>query len=162
MVLRGVAIQRPAADECRGCALSDEMWSLMEHCWASPSSRRPSIAHVYDSLHTEAVVPKAFKHASEAGPVLQEAPRHLCVDRSARDPGSSSRDTPQWVTRPKILVVDDDPVTLRLCSKFLQVLKCSVSTAEDGFVAMNHISVQKYDLVLMVRCSNLYARPSQV
>jgi CheY-like chemotaxis protein len=156
MVLRGVVIERPAADECRGCALSDEMWSMMEHCWASPSSRRPSVAHICDSLHTGATVPKTLKHASEAGLVLQEAPLRLCVNRSPRDPGSLSRDAPQWVTQPKILVVDDDPVTLRLCSKFLQVLKCSVSVAEDGVGAIRQMNIQKYDLVLMVGCNDPY------
>jgi CheY-like chemotaxis protein len=173
MVLGGVKIKRPAAGDCRGCALSDEMWSLMERCWASPASIRPPVAHICASLHTNATVIRTLMPASGATPVLEAMPFHRLLGRalplfpmnpffdpvwitSPKTRVLNNLSTPSWLTSPKILVVDDDPVTLRLCCKMLHMLKCFTSISEDGESAMRQMNVQKYDLVLMVRDGYLH------
>ena len=57
---------------------------------------------------------------------------------------------PGWAFPPRVLVVDDDLVSRRLCSKFLQVSGCTIDAAVDGVGAVNKMNLEKYDLVLMV------------
>jgi osomolarity two-component system, response regulator SKN7 len=58
---------------------------------------------------------------------------------------------PGWATTPRVLLVDDDAVTRKLSSKFLQVFGCTIDVAVDGVGAVNKMNLEKYDLVLMVR-----------
>jgi len=53
-----------------------------------------------------------------------------------------------------VLLVDDDIVSRKLGSKFLQVYGCTIDVAVDGESAVNKMNLEKYkyDLVLMVRC----------
>ncbi|KAI6043348.1 CheY-like superfamily [Pisolithus marmoratus] len=46
-------------------------------------------------------------------------------------------------------LVDDDAVSRRLSSKFLQVFGCAIDVAVDGVGAVNKMNLEKYDLVLM-------------
>lgn len=57
---------------------------------------------------------------------------------------------PTWVVPPRVLLVDDDAINLRLCKKFLQVFGCMVDVASDGVGAVDKVNLEKYDLVLMV------------
>ena len=50
----------------------------------------------------------------------------------------------------RVLLVDDDAVSRKLSSKFLQVFGCTIDVAVDGVVAVNKMNLEKYDLVLMV------------
>ncbi len=54
-------------------------------------------------------------------------------------------------TSPRILVVEDNPVNLKLAAKVLQCMGCRVDTAEDGKAAFAKFSKAKrrYDLILM-------------
>jgi len=45
--------------------------------------------------------------------------------------------------------VEDDAVSRRLSSKFLQVFGCTIDVAVDGEGAVNKMNLEKYDLVLM-------------
>ncbi|KAI5981105.1 CheY-like superfamily, partial [Pisolithus albus] len=54
-----------------------------------------------------------------------------------------------WAVPPRVLPVDDDAVSRRLNSKFLQVLGCVIDVAVDGVGAVNKMNLEKYDLVLM-------------
>ncbi|PCH37649.1 hypothetical protein WOLCODRAFT_130410 [Wolfiporia cocos MD-104 SS10] len=56
---------------------------------------------------------------------------------------------PGWAVPPKVLLVDDDAVSRRLSSKFLQVFGCTIDVAVDGVGAVNKMNLEKYDLVLM-------------
>ena len=67
----------------------------------------------------------------------------LRVRRSAFVPG--------WAVPPRVLLVEDDAVSRRLSSKFLQVFGCTIDVAVDGVGAVNKMNLEKYDLVLMVR-----------
>jgi osomolarity two-component system response regulator SKN7 len=49
------------------------------------------------------------------------------------------------------LLVEDDAVSRKLSSKFLQVYGCTIDVAVDGVGAVNKMNLEKYDLVLMVR-----------
>lgn len=59
---------------------------------------------------------------------------------------------PGWAVPPRVLLVDDDAVSRKLSSKFLQVFGCTTDVAVDGFAAVNKMNLEKYDLVLMVSC----------
>jgi len=67
----------------------------------------------------------------------------LRVRRSAYVPG--------WAVPPRVLLVEDDAVSRKLSSKFLQVYGCTIDVAVDGVGAVNKMNLEKYDLVLMVR-----------
>lgn len=67
----------------------------------------------------------------------------LRVRRSAYVPG--------WAVPPRVLLVEDDAVSRKLSSKFLQVFGCTIDVAVDGVGAVNKMNFEKYDLVLMVR-----------
>ena len=66
----------------------------------------------------------------------------LRVRRSAYVPG--------WAVPPRVLLVEDDAVSRKLSSKFLQVFGCTIDVAVDGVGAVNKMNFEKYDLVLMV------------
>ncbi|KAJ7036183.1 HSF-type DNA-binding-domain-containing protein [Mycena alexandri] len=56
---------------------------------------------------------------------------------------------PGWAMPPHVLLVDDDAVTRKLSSKFLQVFGCTIDVAVDGVGAVNKMNLENYDLVLM-------------
>jgi len=56
---------------------------------------------------------------------------------------------PAWSVPPRVLLVEDDAVSRRLSSKFLQVFGCTIDVAVDGDSAVNKMNLEKYDLVLM-------------
>ncbi|KAF5344394.1 hypothetical protein D9756_011353 [Leucocoprinus leucothites] len=56
---------------------------------------------------------------------------------------------PGWAVPPRVLLVDDDIVSRKLGSKFLQVFGCTIDVAVDGMSAVNKMNLEKYDLVLM-------------
>lgn len=60
---------------------------------------------------------------------------------------------PGWAVPPRVLLVDDDAVSRKLSSKFLQVFGCTIDVAVDGVVAVNKMNLERYDLVLMVSFS---------
>jgi hypothetical protein len=62
---------------------------------------------------------------------------------------------PGWAVPPRVLLVDDDTVTRKLSSKFLQVFGCTTDVAVDGVGAVNKMNLERYDLVLMVRVVSL-------
>ncbi|KAG6331562.1 hypothetical protein ID866_7528 [Astraeus odoratus] len=106
--------------------------------------------------------------------VVQPTPTNLGVNESSASGGTSSasdsgssgssssgvggrqklrvrRSTfvPGWAVPPRVLLVDDDAVSRRLSSKFLQVFGCAIDVAVDGVGAVNKMNLEKYDLVLM-------------
>ena len=79
---------------------------------------------------------------SEQTTASSSSTRKLRVRRSTFVPG--------WAVPPRVLLVDDDAVTRKLSSKFLQVFGCTIDVAVDGVSAVNKMNLEKYDLVLMV------------
>ncbi|KAI0672636.1 HSF-type DNA-binding-domain-containing protein [Trametes maxima] len=56
---------------------------------------------------------------------------------------------PGWAVPPRVLLVDDDAVSRKVSSKFLQIFGCTIDVAVDGVGAVNKMNLEKYDLVLM-------------
>jgi CheY-like chemotaxis protein len=57
---------------------------------------------------------------------------------------------PGWAVPPRVLLVEDDAVSRKLSSKFLQVLGVTADVAVDGDAAVKQMCLERYDLVLMV------------
>lgn len=56
---------------------------------------------------------------------------------------------PIETVRPRILVVEDNLVNQRVATGFLRMVDCEADTASNGFEAIERLSEQTYDLVLM-------------
>ncbi|KAF5364924.1 hypothetical protein D9758_008187 [Tetrapyrgos nigripes] len=109
---------------------------------SSPSSSGPGLAS-----------------GSGAGPSSSGPGSPMVVQSSA--PGTSSESgsqklrvrrstfVPGWAVSPRVLLVEDDAVSRKLSSKFLQVFGCKIDVAVDGVGAVNKMNLEKYDLVLM-------------
>ena len=87
--------------------------------------------------------PSPPSSSSSSSPSRAGSHRKLRVRRSTFVPG--------WAVPPRVLLVDDDAVSRRLSSKFLQVFGCAIDVAVDGVGAVTKMNLEKYDLVLMVR-----------
>jgi osomolarity two-component system response regulator SKN7 len=64
--------------------------------------------------------------------------------------GMSSSSQISWTVPPRILLVDDDSVYRDLSERLLQVFGCTIDLAKDGVEALKKMSLEKYDLILMV------------
>ncbi|KAJ3901738.1 HSF-type DNA-binding-domain-containing protein [Lentinula edodes] len=91
-----------------------------------------SSSQVFDPLPSSSSSPPSGPDSSS---------KKLRVRRSAFVPG--------WAVSPRVLLVDDDAVSRKLGSKFLQVFGCKIDVAVDGVSAVNKMNLEKYDLVLM-------------
>ncbi|CAO3645798.1 unnamed protein product [Mucor fragilis] len=58
-----------------------------------------------------------------------------------------------WTTPPRVLLVDDDSVYRDVSGRMLNMVGCSIDLAKDGLEALQKMSVEKYDLILMVSLS---------
>jgi len=67
---------------------------------------------------------------------------------------------PGWAVPPRVLLVEDDAVSRKLSSKFLQVLGVTADIAVDGDAAVKQMCLERYDLVLMVRLPLFLVTPS--
>lgn len=91
--------------------------------------------------------PSPASSSSTSSPTGTSSYKKLRVRRSTFVPG--------WAVPPRVLLVDDDAVSRRLSSKFLQVFGCAIDVAVDGVAAVTKMNLEKYDLVLMVRPDTL-------
>lgn len=105
--------------------------------------QRPFAPAVADAVSDAAA---AQRFAAEEG--RPPSAQTLRVRRSTYVPG--------WAVPPRVLLVDDDAVSRRLSSKFLQVFGCTIDVAVDGVGAVNKMNLEKYDLVLMVRPASFH------
>ncbi|KAL1939159.1 hypothetical protein VTO73DRAFT_10200 [Trametes versicolor] len=80
-------------------------------------------------------------NASAAPGARPASAQTLRVRRSTYVPG--------WAVPPRVLLVDDDAVSRKVSSKFLQIFGCTIDVAVDGVGAVNKMNLEKYDLVLM-------------
>jgi osomolarity two-component system response regulator SKN7 len=86
---------------------------------------------------------EAEETVNPSPPIPGQQNQVLRVQRSTFVPG--------WAVPPRVLLVDDDAVSRKLSSKFLQIFGCTIDVAVDGVGAVNKMDLEKYDLVLMVR-----------
>ncbi|RCI01539.1 kinase-regulated stress-responsive transcription factor skn7, partial [Rhizopus stolonifer] len=54
-----------------------------------------------------------------------------------------------WATPPRVLLVDDDSVYRDVSGRMLTMVGCSIDLAKDGLEALQKMSINKYDLILM-------------
>ncbi|GAA5812071.1 hypothetical protein MFLAVUS_005520 [Mucor flavus] len=54
-----------------------------------------------------------------------------------------------WTTPPRVLLVDDDSVYRDVSGRMLNMIGCSIDLAKDGLEALQKMSIEKYDLILM-------------
>ncbi|KIM28664.1 hypothetical protein M408DRAFT_138020 [Serendipita vermifera MAFF 305830] len=92
----------------------------------------------------EQVLPSASYQSQtpvSATPTSSASPNRLRVRRKTYVPG--------WAVPPRVLLVEDDAVSRKLSSKFLQVLGVTADVAVDGDAAVKQMCLERYDLVLM-------------
>jgi osomolarity two-component system, response regulator SKN7 len=103
---------------------------------------------------TSASMDDQFTSAASSESTTQQAAsaQKLRVRRSTYVPG--------WAVPPRVLLVEDDAVSRKLSSKFLQIFGCAIDVAVDGVGAVNKMNLEKYDLVLMVSryCSSVHVQ----
>ncbi|PFH46453.1 hypothetical protein AMATHDRAFT_154935 [Amanita thiersii Skay4041] len=85
--------------------------------------------------------PGANNYTSSTALTTTTGKHKLRVRRSTFVPG--------WAVPPRVLLVDDDAISRKLGSKFLQVFGCTIDVAVDGVAAVDKMNLEKYDLVLM-------------
>ncbi|KAJ6502966.1 HSF-type DNA-binding-domain-containing protein [Mycena vulgaris] len=116
-----------------------------------------------DSAHTGVKVHTVGHLMPRGSSNFKDAQDSWTFDEAAPSSGSVSESPPQtqtlrprrstfvpgWSVSPRVLVVDDDAVSRKLSSKFLQVFGCTFDVAVDGIGAVNKMNLEKYDLVLM-------------
>ncbi|RDB22908.1 Transcription factor SKN7 [Hypsizygus marmoreus] len=106
------------------------------------SARTASSTTAFDaSGDNEVVQPSPMSPPSASSSSSASNTQKLRVRRSTFVPG--------WAVPPRVLLVDDDAVSRKLSSKFLQVFGCTIDVAVDGVGAVNKMNLEKYDLVLM-------------
>jgi osomolarity two-component system response regulator SKN7 len=65
------------------------------------------------------------------------------------EPSNQAADI-QWSATPRILVVDDDIINRDLSRRLLETAGCAIDVASDGEAAVEKMTLEEYDLVLMV------------
>ncbi|KIO34592.1 hypothetical protein M407DRAFT_88338 [Tulasnella calospora MUT 4182] len=116
--------------------------------WTYPTRQEATIQEISSEAG-----PSNFAPAPSAGPSLAANP--MDNTELLESPGGSrlrirkGAFTPAWAVPPRVLLVDDDQVSRKLFSKFLQVSGCTIDVAVDGIGAVNKMNLEKYDLVLM-------------
>lgn len=120
----GHLMPRSAMDDDNGNWSYDDTMEVV-----NPTTQDPSMA--------------GYSAAGEQTPALPSTAQKLRVRRSTYVPG--------WSVPPRVLLVEDDAVSRKLSSKFLQIFGCAIDVAVDGVGAVNKMNLERYDLVLMVR-----------
>ncbi|KAG8898800.1 kinase-regulated stress-responsive transcription factor skn7 [Tulasnella sp. 403] len=87
---------------------------------------------------------------SNYAPNPNAGPGIMFTNNFLNTPHVRIRRQPSWAVPPRVLLVDDDQVSRKLFSKFLQVSGCTIDVAVDGIGAVNKMNLEKYDLVLMM------------
>jgi serine/threonine protein kinase len=84
-VTQGRRPQRPSHDLCQIRGLDDEIWDLIENCWASIPSERPSASQIKAHLYSMPSLPLDQRPADTFEPflpwrILGSQPRHPFSD----------------------------------------------------------------------------------
>ncbi|KAI9341583.1 hypothetical protein BD770DRAFT_447724 [Pilaira anomala] len=71
------------------------------------------------------------------------------VSTSETDSKGKKKMVASWTTPPRVLLVDDDSVYRDVSGRMLNMIGCSIDLAKDGLEALQKMSIEKYDLILM-------------
>ena len=76
--------------------------------------------------------------------------RHHASTSTTIDPGLKHEETiEQLEGSPSILLVDDDPINIKILHRFLTKQQCNFETAWNGISALDKIKSGKFDLILL-------------
>lgn len=93
-----------------------------------------------------------YHHPPQPQPQQQQQQQHhhvLSETPTILDKGKKKM-MASWTTPPRVLLVDDDSVYRDVSGRMLNMVGCSIDLAKDGLEALQKMSVEKYDLILMV------------
>ncbi|KAG9056343.1 kinase-regulated stress-responsive transcription factor skn7 [Serendipita sp. 407] len=125
----------------------------------SPSTAGPSLdwsSHKgLQVLTVGHLLPRAAHASTDEMEIEEQVMPSTTYSNSTQGPGTRLRVrrktyVPGWAVPPRVLLVEDDAVSRKLSSKFLQVLGVTADIAVDGDAAVKQMCLERYDLVLMV------------
>ncbi|MGE0441420.1 MAG: response regulator [Gemmatimonadales bacterium] len=136
-----------------------------------PDRADPLIAAIFEGRLAERVVLLTTDRAEAAmgsgiSAVLRKPVRWRALEELFRAPGApgsaatslpsapvrrpfGAPPEPAGAVRPRVLVVDDNPVNQRVAARLTQELGCTVEVAADGREAIARASGSRFDLILM-------------
>ncbi|KAI8644644.1 hypothetical protein BD408DRAFT_362833 [Parasitella parasitica] len=79
----------------------------------------------------------------------QQQQHHVANETSTNLDKGKNKMLASWTTPPRVLLVDDDSVYRDMSGRMLNTVGCSIDLAKDGVEALQKMSVEKYDLILM-------------
>ncbi|KAG8800578.1 kinase-regulated stress-responsive transcription factor skn7, partial [Serendipita sp. 398] len=124
----------------------------------SPSTAGPSLdwsSHKgLQVLTVGHLLPRAAHASTDEMEIEEQVMPSTTYSNSTQGPGTRLRVrrktyVPGWAVPPRVLLVEDDAVSRKLSSKFLQVLGVTADIAVDGDAAVKQMCLERYDLVLM-------------
>jgi two-component system phosphate regulon response regulator PhoB len=134
----------PAVSEAAAAAVARELKRLQAVSERSPSPVRPP-APVPAAVSKPRPVPPAARPASVPLPAAEETDFSPQPDFGLEDePGLSAIQT-----RFKILIVDDDPIIVRLLTHFLSKSNYDVKSVTEGMEGLKIAFAEKPDLILL-------------
>lgn len=118
--------------------------------WAYPTRQEATIQELSSEAGPSNFAPAAIATHSLAVNSMDDSER-LEFSGGSRLRTRKGAFTPAWVVPPRVLLVEDDHVSRKIFSKFMQVSGCVIDLAVDGAGAVNEFNLGKYDIVFMVR-----------
>ncbi|GAN05284.1 stress response transcription factor SrrA/Skn7 [Mucor ambiguus] len=101
-------------------------------------------------LQHQHLQPQPYHHPPQPQPQSQPPQQHHVPSETSTilDKGKKKM-MASWTTPPRVLLVDDDSVYRDVSGRMLNMVGCSIDLAKDGLEALQKMSVEKYDLILM-------------
>lgn len=95
---------------------------------------------------------------TESQPFLPLVPPDLpkSMNTQTKDDKGKKKIQANWSTPPRVLLVDDDSLYRDVSGRMLNMMGCSINLAKDGLEALQKLSLEKYDLILMVNPYKTY------
>lgn len=91
---------------------------------------------------------KIENHNDNSNSIMKVSNQTDHVPASETDKGKKKM-VASWTTPPRVLLVDDDSVYRDVSGRMLNMIGCSIDLAKDGLEALQKMSAEKYDLILM-------------
>ncbi|KAH7103727.1 hypothetical protein BKA62DRAFT_784489 [Auriculariales sp. MPI-PUGE-AT-0066] len=98
---------------------------------------------------TDDAAPAETTASAQARSQLQKIQQQQLLTVSPGSDAMPTSYTPMWSTKPRVLLVEDDPVSRTVTSRLLSYFGCSFDIAQDGIAALELMERSRYDLVLM-------------
>jgi two-component system sensor histidine kinase/response regulator len=112
---------------------------------------RPDVMQIYAAAFA-AILPKPVRRSQLLTTVRRALGRQL--DEPLKGEAAEAAATPDAAqagaaASPRVLLVEDNPVNREVAVAMLETLGCEVSSAENGWLAVEALRVTRYDAVLM-------------